>query len=188
MRPSEDEGAGLAWFTEGFAEFYMRRVAWRAGRISRRDYLWHLNAALAEHARSSVRAAPNERIRSEFHGSADMQRLPYLRGQIVASIVDAELRRRSGGARSLDELVRDLATNVRRTGVGITSASVLGAIGTATDPAFAQTIRGIVIDGKYVELPRDAFVPCLAAKAVAPDVAPELEFQPGGESTCASVL
>lgn len=188
MRPSEEEGPGLAWFTEGFAEFYMRRVAYRAGRISRHDYLRHLNGALAEYAKSPVRGAPNERVRSEFRSSVEMQRLPYLRGQIVASTVDAELRRRSGGTRSLDDLVRDLAAEVRRTKVGITSASVLERIGDVTDPAFAQWMRGIVVDGNVAELPRDVFAPCLTLKAVAKDAPLELEYQPSGQSACASVL
>src|SRR5207247_1662509 len=148
MRPSEAEGAGIMWFTEGFAEFYMRRIAYRAGRISGNDYLWHLNRALLEYAKSSVNQIPNSRIFSDFGRTTENSRLPYVRGQMVAILVDAQIRRSSGNLRSLDDLVRALADGVRKTEMGVTTESVLKVIGTATSQEFEARVRRVVLNGE----------------------------------------
>ena len=184
MRPSEDEGAGIMWFTEGFAEFYMRRVAYRAGRISRNDYLFYLNRALLAYAKSPSNREPNERIRSDFWKSPDVNRLPYNRGQIVALVIDAQLRA-AGGALTLDDFVRRLADDARSTNVGVTSESVLKKLGEMTSAAFEAQIRRIVIDGELAIVPPNALAPCALLKGS--DV-PMFEFAPDGQSACAATL
>ncbi len=184
----------------GFAEFYMRRIAYRAGRISRNDYLWHLNRALLENAQSTVRHAPNARIFSEFSTSDEMSRLPYLRGQFVAMLVVGEMRKASAGAKSLDDLVRLLAERVRQTGMGVNTESVLQAIGEATSPTFEQQIRSIVLSGQELTLPPDTLSPCMTLKELrveegdgldhGPMVAPAFEFMQTltGRNACSSML
>src|SRR5262249_39677873 len=145
IQPSDNEGAGLTWFSEGFAEFYMRRIAYRAGRITRNDYIAHWNQALSAYFTSPVIAASDERVRAEFHTNPDINRLPYLRGQLVALMIDEHMRARG---KSLDDVMRDLVAAARHSKQNATSESILKAIGAATSPELEAMIRAIVISGE----------------------------------------
>jgi predicted metalloprotease with PDZ domain len=186
------------WFTEGFAEFYMRRIAYRAGRISRNDYLWHLNRALLDYAKSPFRDVSNSTVSTDFWKTPDMDRIPYNRGQIIALIIDAQLRRTSRGAKSLDDLVRALLDDVRTSGHELTTEIVLRKIGLLTSNEFESEIRKTVIDGHLPTIPSDAFGPCLRLNEAVREEGeganrralkvPQFEYVPSGQSACAAVL
>jgi predicted metalloprotease with PDZ domain len=189
MAPANDEGAGLAWFTEGFAELYMRRIAYRAGRITRNDYIWHWNQALVSYFTSPVISATNERIRAEFHTSPEINRLPYLRGQLIGLMVDEQMR---SHGRTLDDFMRDIVKDARHSKQRPTTESVLKAIGSATSPELEEVVRHIVIDGRAAPVPTQALLPCLHFVEVLDERSkkpwPRLEPLPDGQASCADVL
>jgi predicted metalloprotease with PDZ domain len=148
---SDEEGTGY-WFSEGFTDFYARRLLHQAGMISDEVYLQKLNHMLGEAATSPVRNAPASRIKSEFWTNRDVQRLPYHRGDQVALAVDERIRQVSEGKRSLDDLMRSLLARSLK-GDAYSTDVVLRLIEDQTDPAFAAAIRSVVVDGTDVPLP-----------------------------------
>jgi predicted metalloprotease with PDZ domain len=140
------------WFSEGFTNFYARRLLARAGLLDGPAWVADLNVALSGYADSPVRDAPGDRVAAEFWSSRHAERLPYLRGDLVAMMVDAAIARASQDRRSLDDLMRDLARAGRR-GDEVSNDSLIAAIARETSPEFAARIRAIVRDGARAEPP-----------------------------------
>jgi predicted metalloprotease with PDZ domain len=150
------------WFSEGFTDFYARRLALRSGVFSLDEFVADWNAMLREYAASPVRAAPNARVVADFWKDRDVEKLPYRRGSILAAMWDRELRARPDGRIGMDDVVK--AMRVR--------SAALGARGPKSPDLFVETIRTFGLDvrgdvAKFVEtgapamLPADAFGGCL---------------------------
>jgi predicted metalloprotease with PDZ domain len=148
------------WFSEGFTDFYARRLLYRGGLITREEYAGSLNRTLADLFTSPVREAPNERIRADFWRDRDVKRLPYLRGEVVAQLLDQALRHASGGRRNLDDFMRDLVRDARR-GERISTASLLQRLRHQAGAETAERIRLVVEQGALPALDSQVLEPCL---------------------------
>lgn len=152
IRIDAPEGAAY-WFSEGFTDFYGRRLAWAAGLSTDEQFAGELNASLSRYDRSPVRNAPNERIAAEFWTNGDVGRLPYARGDMIALALDERIRAVSGGRRSLDDLMRGL---YRRAAAGeppLDTDGLLALIERETSAEFAATLRACILEGADVPIP-----------------------------------
>jgi predicted metalloprotease with PDZ domain len=157
-----DEGAREAesyWFSEGFTDFYARRLLLRIGAQSLDAFVADWNKALTEYAESPVRLAPNDAIASRFWKEADVHNLPYLRGAIMAARWDAALRRASHGHYTLDDVMRAMRDRARKGGPRAPD------LFEATARHFGLDIgperRAVIDAGGPALLPPDAFGACL---------------------------
>lgn len=142
------------WFTEGFTEFYTGRLLLAAGLITPEQRVATLNETLAAHWTSPVRDAPNERIRDAFWTDPQVQRLPYARGELVALRLDHEIRRASGGTRSLDDFLRELLAEARGPErPRFSTDDLLARAARWTSPALADELRRTLVDGEELVLP-----------------------------------
>ena len=148
------------WFSEGFTDFFARRILHRAGIGGTDEAARSLNETLKNYYLSPVRDEPGERIRQDFWKDRDVGKLPYYRGDLVAALLDREIRRKTGEARSLDDFMREVVDAGRR-GERLGNDSLLRRIGAWTSPEFAETVRSIVIDGATIALDAATFEPCL---------------------------
>ena len=153
--PTVDDGE--KWFIEGFTTFYARRVMVRAGLATVEDYAAQLDETLAEYAWSPIHGGPEV----AFAVADDAQRgMAYTRGDLIAVVVDAEIRRASAGKRSLDDVMRALVAD-GRAGGKIDAAKLIARFERETSPAFAAKLRGVIERGDTVELEPASFEPCL---------------------------
>ncbi len=106
-RMPETEQA-LYWFSEGFTEFYTYKLLFRGGLITPAEFASAYNELIREYYMLPVRSASNDRVVKDFWTDRNVQRLPYLRGFLFATNLDAEIRSSSGGKSSLDDAVREL--------------------------------------------------------------------------------
>lgn len=150
------------WFSEGFTDFYARRLALRSGVFNLEEFVADWNTTLSAYAASAVRTAPNARIVADFWNDGDVQKLPYRRGAMLAAAWDQMLRARSGGRIGMDDVVK--AMRVR--------AMKLGPRSPKSPQLFIETVRSFGLDvgddvariveaGAPVLLPADAFGGCL---------------------------
>jgi predicted metalloprotease with PDZ domain len=153
------------WFSEGFTDFFARRVMARAGFGGVQEYARNVNRKLREYTLSPAREEPNEAIREGFWRSRDVGQLPYQRGDVVAMLCDRAIFERSGGARSLDDFMREVVEAGRR-GEQVSTERLLARIEAWTDSAFAQRVREIVVEGRTAEIPPDTFAPCFEVELV----------------------
>jgi predicted metalloprotease with PDZ domain len=148
------------WLSEGFTDFYTSRLLVRDGIWSLEEYVTETNSLLFAYANSPVRTAPNSRIVADFWNDPDVGKLPYQRGQLLATLWDYKLRVASKGARDLDDIV--LAMKARAAGpakpplASQLFAEEMKRMGVDVD---ADTAR-FVEKGEAVILQGDVFGPC----------------------------
>ena len=149
------------WFSEGFTEFYARRLRYRGGFIGAAQYAESVGETLEKYAASPARDEPNTRIREDFWNDPDVQKLPYYRGDIVAMLLDHAIRRKSGGTQSLDDVMRLLADTAPSRSEGFTSDDLFAIFAGFADEASLQSLRNLVANGGVPDL-NGLFAPCLA--------------------------
>lgn len=98
----------LYWFSEGCTDFYSYRLLWRGGLLSLEEYVAKYNEALRRYYTSPQRSEPNERIVREFFSDAEISRLAYWRGRLLAAHWDALIRTNSENKHSLDDVMLEL--------------------------------------------------------------------------------
>ncbi len=98
----------MYWFSEGFTDFYSYRLLWRGGLLTWEEYVAKYNEALRRYYTSPLRSEPNERIVREFFSNAEISRLAYWRGRLLAAHWDALIRTNSGNQHSLDDVMLEL--------------------------------------------------------------------------------
>jgi predicted metalloprotease with PDZ domain len=109
------------WFTEGFTDYYARLLLRRAALISADDYARDVDSLYREYLGSPVLHVSGKRAREQFFEDANLQRLAYLRGDLLALRWDQLIRHRSGGKESLDTAMRDLFQQAKRKELVLTS-------------------------------------------------------------------
>ncbi len=151
-------GLAASWFGEGLAVHYQRLLPYRAGLISADAFLDDLNTTAGRYYTNALIGTPNAEIPGGFWRDTRIRVLPYDRGSLYFAKVDAQIRAASGGARSLDDIVRAMLA-ARRAGEPMDQAlwerllhAELGDEGLAGFRA--------MLAGEVVMLPRGAFGPC----------------------------
>jgi predicted metalloprotease with PDZ domain len=155
------------FLTEALAEFIARRALVRAGLIGPEDWAEVVSAKLSEHAAAPVEAASRS-------GRRPVE--PYVLGDLLVIMMDAEIRRVSGGKADVLNLVSELLRRSRREGASarVTWADFRGALSELTSAAFAATVEDVVRQRRRARLSGDMFAGCLRVVE-----APLWAFDPG---------
>jgi predicted metalloprotease with PDZ domain len=159
--PDGPEQARDYWLSEGFTDFYTGRLLVRDGIWSIEQFAGELNEMLAAYASSSARTLPNTEIISGFWKNPDLGKLPYQRGQLLATKWDHDVRTLAKGARDLDDVVLAMKRRVAAVDGKPPLASALFAeemMRAGVDVA-ADMLR-FVEKGEAVLLAADVFTPC----------------------------
>ena len=149
--PTASEDPATYWFSEGFTNFYARRLLLRAGLAKASDVVTDLNSALAKYQSNPVRTANNQQIAQLFWKERNYQELPYQRGDLIATVIDEHIRVRSKQSQSLDDLMVELFRQPCES--PITSEALLERIGKWVSPELLARIRSIVMEGADIPLP-----------------------------------
>jgi len=104
---TDREGEGY-WISEGFAEFLSREAQILAGTLDEAGLIERVNGDLRELYQSPTRNAPNAQIGTDFWTNRNIERLPYLRGSLLAHKWDAAIGRASSGDEGMIDVLRDL--------------------------------------------------------------------------------
>jgi carboxypeptidase C (cathepsin A)/predicted metalloprotease with PDZ domain len=154
----QPEGFLTQWFPEGTAVFYQRVLPLRAGLLSPQRYLDDLNKSAVRYYTNSLISAPNQEIGKRFWEDTRIRVLPYDRGSFYFAVVNDQVRKASGGKRSLDDLILDLARRERH-GEQVDGAGWVTMVEKQVGPMARTTYESMLAGG--VMLPdSDAFGPC----------------------------
>ncbi|MDI1479038.1 hypothetical protein [Polyangium sp. y55x31] len=142
------EGREQVWFSEGFSVHYARKIAFAEKLISGRDFAADLERTLV-----SAEADLPAHARS---------RKDYQRGALYAAVLDAALRKASGGERSLDDLVRALLDRAATEKNADLPVSALGElVARELGPARGEELDWVMVRGHgEITLDEGAFGPC----------------------------
>ncbi|MCD9030539.1 peptidase M61 [Luteimonas sp. Y-2-2-4F] len=153
-----DESLGAAWFNEGLAVFYQGELPFRFGMVTPEAYLRDLNFTMARLYTSLFAGTPNREVAGRFWEDTRIRTLPYDRGYVYFVNVDAAVRRASGGARSLDDLM--LALRARRErGLPVEQADWEALVGEELGAEGVAAFHAM-LDGRVDVPASDAFGPC----------------------------
>jgi predicted metalloprotease with PDZ domain len=161
-----DAANGLAdsWFGEGLAVYYARVLAYRAGKISRADYLVDLNSTAARYYTNILNTTPNAEIPARFWPDTRVRVLPYDRGALYFAQLNDEIAIASGGKRSLDDVLMAFLGR-RLEGKALTQEAwldtVVKEVGDKGRRQFEAMMRG-----EPITLRSQAFGPCFRSAEV----------------------
>jgi hypothetical protein len=154
-----DELAG-SWFSEGIAVYYERLLPLRSGQITPNDFLQDLNTTAGRYYTDALIHAPNSDIPLKFWADTRIRVLPYDRGSLYFAVVDSQVRKASGGKRSLDDLVFAMIER-RNHRLPMDQATWLQILTQELGPA-GQTGLQAMLNGEVMLPDSDAFGPCFA--------------------------
>ena len=157
----DDRQASEYWFSEGFTDFYARRLMLRARLMSPEAFADSWNNMLKAYAQSPVRTAPNDRITKDFWHDEAVGKLPYQRGAMLAAIWNARLRNTGRGG--LDGLVHTQERLASRT-PGTTAAHLFAEAARTRGLDFAEDIARYVERGDPIALGPSDFGPCFSVQ------------------------
>jgi len=157
---AEPEALGY-WFSEGFTNFYARRLSLRAGITDKKTFVANLNDEVMRYTLSPLKAKPASTVAADFWKNDASQKLPYYRGDVVALLADAEIRKVSHGDKSLDDLMREMLAAHHDVRPTVTTDTFLATIASYTSAEFADRIRKVVVDGTVPPINPNILEPCL---------------------------
>jgi hypothetical protein len=153
----EGEHGDTAWYSEGAAEFYSILLSYRAGEYSPAEFLKEINERASGYYANPHLNASNSEAAKIFWSDWSAQRVPYGRGFMYLAKVDAQIRAKSGGKRSLDEIVVGLFQQKQKSPPGI--EDWLQRVTAELGPA-AKKDYDAMVAGKTLIPPPNSFAPC----------------------------
>lgn len=150
----------LYWFKEGFCDYYARLILLRSGWITIQEYVDEYNKVLYQYYKSPARYEKNERLVADFWNDPELNKLTYLRGDIIANNLNVAIMRHSGWKKNLDDMMRDLFKRSNGDLFVVSNGSLSSLIRFyAGDEALAD-ITPVLNSGGTLKATPDALGPC----------------------------
>lgn len=159
----QDKQRRTSWLSEGFTDFYARRLLLRAGLFTLSDYVNAWNADLLSYGASPARNATQDQAARGFWTSHDLAGLAYKRGAMMAALFDAQLRREGKGG--LDPVMRAMRKLYRRDPKSALNTNFEMAFQMMAGRSPRVEIDRFEVQGETLNLPADAFA-CLTVGAI----------------------
>ncbi|WP_297512604.1 hypothetical protein [uncultured Caulobacter sp.] len=159
---AQDADRSSAWLSEGFTDFYTKRMLLRAGMMDLPAYVASWNEWLRAYGVSPARNAPEARIAQAYWTDHDVEEITYKRGAMLAALFDAQLRR---SGKSLDAVMREMRSRYRHAPESRLRVNFEAAFQTVAGRSALADIDRYETRGETLSLPTDAFA-CLQLRTV----------------------
>lgn len=164
-QPAAPGGAESIWFSDGFARYLAARLLSRLGLLSPSDVQAFVSGLLSVQATSARHDLGNAEAAAEARRNPMVRAQLVARGALYAARVDAALRAKSGGTRSLDEIMLGLMRNVRTSpGTPLSPDDLVAALAAELGPTERQAFVDQIIAGHDITLPSGALGKCFRAR------------------------
>jgi predicted metalloprotease with PDZ domain len=109
------------WFSEGWNDYFGRRLAYLAGVITLPEYFLTLNKAIKDYQLSNQRLAPLSKLVAQMYKkpyttSQALEQLPYQQGELMAWELNKKIKEKSGSSSSLDDVLRHMLKLAEKSG------------------------------------------------------------------------
>jgi predicted metalloprotease with PDZ domain len=156
----EGEHGDTAWYSEGTAEYYSLVLSHRGGQLSTDRFVKAINERLAAYYTNPYVHLSNPEAAKIFWTDPIAQTVPYGRGFVYLVDTDDAIRSRSHGARSLDDVVRELYRRKTR-GEPYGIGEWISLVGKEIGAGDAQRTYDAMVSGEVLTPPAGRFAPCL---------------------------
>ncbi|KAH7375457.1 hypothetical protein B0T11DRAFT_334814 [Plectosphaerella cucumerina] len=102
-------------YNEGSAEYWSLRLLWRAGLLTSQEYLDEMNTRAYNYYTNSAVNMSDSAAQASAWQVRDAQRIPYGRGMLHLTNIDARVRAATNGTQSLDGLAQEFVRQFRVT-------------------------------------------------------------------------
>ena len=155
--------ADTSWYAEGSAEYYSVLLSYRAGLITPDEFMKRVNEHAAGYYLNPLQNLSNRGADAIYWKDSRAGHVPYGRGFMYLAAVDARVRAKSKGKRSLDDLELKVLEDTRagQQGKGKEptpddwKALVTKELGTSGGKTYEDMVAG-----KSIVLPPNTFGPC----------------------------
>lgn len=144
------------WLSEGFTDFYARRLLLRARLISPAGFADAWNETLRAYGASPAKTMPGPQAAEAFWTDPDAEKVPYQRGAMLAALWDWRLRQRG---LSLDTILRAQAETSRAHPEAALTDLFIAAMAKG-DVDVSEDLARHIDEGVAIELPSEVFAPC----------------------------
>jgi predicted metalloprotease with PDZ domain len=155
----EGPDGAVGWFVEGLNVFHTAVIPFRGGFRSVDEFGQEINEITDAYFQAPARLFSNDQIAKVGFADNVTRHVPYNRGALYFADLDATIRERSAGRRTLADLVRDLGRR-RKAGERIDQALWLKLVEQEAGPGAVQTFQDVIVEGKAFEPRANAFGPC----------------------------
>ncbi|MFT4077554.1 MAG: hypothetical protein QM647_18655 [Asticcacaulis sp.] len=147
-----------AWFSEGIAVYYQRQAPFDTGLFTPEEFILDLNDTTRRYYSNLSSTVPMKTAIADFWTDARGRVQPYDRGALYFAVLNGEIRAKSGGKRSLDDLVKAFLKR-KLDGQSVELKDWLDLITNELGPE-ALTEYQAMLDGAWQLPASDAFGPC----------------------------
>jgi predicted metalloprotease with PDZ domain len=148
------------WFSEGFTDYYGRKLALKSGVVSLGQFVTDWNAALSRYAGSPHKLAPNSDLDTHYGADQAWTKAIYDRGAILAVYLNAKWRAKGVTLDRFMHSLRDrVATDPALAAMPTRQrvATVAAGLGMSANDDLTRFID----KGEAITLPEDAFGGCI---------------------------
>ncbi|QDE39856.1 hypothetical protein FIV34_11865 [Luteibacter pinisoli] len=149
------------WFSEGLATYVANVIRCEHGLDAWAACAAQLTEKTGWALDSRARNWPMDKMKGAAFSDAAVQRTPYGRGMLYFAALDATIRERSAGKKTLLSALAPVFAG-REQGKPITRAVWEAWLTDAAGPSAVGTFHRVVINGEDAGVPRTAFPDCLA--------------------------
>jgi predicted metalloprotease with PDZ domain len=136
----------LYWFSEGFTDYYTYLLLLRGGLSDLETHAAKYNEFLADYYLSPFRNESNETVVRDFFKNYQVGKLAYRRGFLLATKWNKIIREQSGGAKSLDDAMREIFRDAKTKKHGkLSKERIVGYLAKYAEHDFAADVE------KYIE-------------------------------------
>ncbi|HEU4532725.1 MAG TPA: hypothetical protein VFS00_01360, partial [Polyangiaceae bacterium] len=165
-RPGGGGAAEAAWFHEGLARYLAARALARLGLLAPGDVQAFVGGLLSVQALSAQRGRTLAEVAALAEADPGARAHLVARGALYAARVDAAIRAKSEGARSIDDVVRSLLRRAREApGSTLTPDAWVAALVDALGPGERRAFDEQIVAGREIALPPGALGKCFRPRA-----------------------
>ena len=158
----QGEHGDTAWYSEGTAEFYSMLLSYRSGLLSLDAFVALLNDKTAAYYTNPYLRLTNPEAAKIFWSDPTAQTVPYGRGFLYLVDTDAAIRAKSGGKRSLDDVVKEIYRR-QKASQPYTIETWLDLVGKEIGVDQAKAAYKAMVAGEVLH-PANRFAGCLVAR------------------------
>ncbi|KAM5353604.1 hypothetical protein ACJ41O_000254 [Fusarium nematophilum] len=160
--PTLSHDDDVTWYVEGIADYYSMILPFRLGAFTLDRLIQGVNNMATAYYTNPMINLTNAEIEARSSESDSIERVPYGRGMFFLVRLDAQIRARSNGTRSIDDVVLNLL-NRTRSGQSDRLEDFLSVLeqelGSAARDEYEQ-----MANGRLLVPPGNSLSPCLAVQ------------------------
>lgn len=146
---SKEGSDHIAWFGEGFTDFYSYKILHENKLIDDSSYLASVNKIIKDYYLSPLRNEKHEVLTKNFWSSNEYQQFPYRKGFVFALLLNEQIVQNSKGKYNLDDVMKELL-NYGKQGIYFSDSSFVSAVTKFNGKNIQNDLKNYIYEGNTI--------------------------------------